>query len=140
MLRARVSSVAACAACAVAVAACGTTSKPLAGTPGILSKPGIRAKIDDPRTSVNNHLACIKQAGLPVTEATIGGVPGLQIGAAPAGPTVRFLASPGAAQFAQISGTNQGAEVIGSALVYPNGGSDGELTAIEDCLSQGVTG
>ena len=51
-----------------------------------------------------------------------------------------FAATPGAAQAYQIDGSAQAAEVIGSALVYPNQGSDGELTAIEDCLAQGVQG
>jgi hypothetical protein len=101
---------------------------------------GFRGKVDDPRTSVHNHLGCIKQAGLPVGNVTISGNPGLQIGAPPAGPTVQFLASPGAAQYAQISGSTEGAEVIGSALLFPNGGSDAELSKIESCLAVGVTG
>ena len=64
----------------------------------------------------------------------------LQIDAAPAGPTIVFTPTPGAGQAAQIDGEAQSAEVIGSALVYPNQGSDAELTTIEDCLSQGVQG
>jgi hypothetical protein len=140
MLRSRVTAVGASALAAVALAACGTTKKPLAGTPGIEHAAGFRGKVDDPRTAVNDHLACIEQAGLQAGNATISGDPGLQIGAPPAGPTVQFLATPGAAQYAQISGSAQGAEVIGSALLFPNGGSDAELSKIESCLAVGVSG
>ena len=49
-----------------------------------------------------------------------------------------FTASPAVAQAAQINGKAQPAEVIGSALVYPNQGSDGELASIGACLAQGV--
>jgi hypothetical protein len=140
MLGSRFIAVGASALAAVALAACGTTKKPLAGTPGIAHAAGFRGKVDNPRTSVHNHLACIKQAGLPVGNVTISGDPGLQIGAPPAGPTVQFLATPGLAQGAQISGSTQGAEVIGSALLFPNGGSDAELSKIESCLAVGVTG
>jgi hypothetical protein len=140
MLRSRFTAVGASALVAVALAACGTTNKPLAGTPGIEHAAGFRGKVDDPRTSVSNHFACIKQAGLPVGELTISGDPGLQIGVPPAGPTVQFLATPGAAQYAQISGSAQGAEVIGSALLFPNGGSDAEVSKIESCLTVGVSG
>jgi hypothetical protein len=51
-----------------------------------------------------------------------------------------FAATPGAAQAYQIDGSAQAAEVIGSVLVYPNQGSDAELSAISACLSQGVQG
>ena len=51
-----------------------------------------------------------------------------------------FTNSPGAAQADQIEGKAQGAEVIGTALVYPNQGSDGELASIAACLQQGVSG
>ncbi|HWE32622.1 MAG TPA: hypothetical protein VG410_04005 [Solirubrobacteraceae bacterium] len=140
MFRSRFTAVGASALAAVALAACGTTKKPLAGTPGIEHASGFRGQIDDPRTSVHNHAACIQQAKLPVDGVTIAGDPGFQIGALPAGPTVQFLASPGAAQYAQISGSAQGGEVIGSALLFPNGGSDAELSKIESCLTVGVSG
>jgi hypothetical protein len=131
----------ACGLAAVTLSACGSTSKPVAGTPGVATAPGIRGKIDDPRTNNPNHLACIQAAGLSVTATTTSqGDPGLQIGAAPGGPSVTFLSTPGAAQYAQISGGAQAAEVVGAALVFPNQGSDSELKAIEDCLSHGVQG
>jgi hypothetical protein len=117
----------ACGFAALALSACGSAAKPVAGSPGVATSPGTRGKIDDPRTTKNNHLACIRQDGLQVAEV---GNTDLQIGAPPGGQ----------AQGAQIVGTVQGAEVIGSALLYPNQGSDAELSKIEACLAQGVTG
>ena len=53
-------------------------------------------------------------------------------------PTIVFTPSPAVAQADQIKGQSQAAEVIGSALVYPNQGSDRELASIGTCLAQGV--
>jgi hypothetical protein len=96
--------------------------------------------IDDPRTK---HVKCLQQNGLPVTQIAQGGsnnLPGIQIGTVGSGPTVRFEPTPGAAQFDQISGSVQGAEVIGTALLFPNQASDKELKVVEDCLAVGVKG
>jgi hypothetical protein len=40
----------------------------------------------------------------------------------------------------QIHGLSQGAEVIGSALLYPNQASDKLLTKVENCVALGVGG
>jgi hypothetical protein len=53
---------------------------------------------------------------------------------------VVFTPTPGAAQAAQIQAQAQGAEVIGSALLYPAQASDSELSQIETCLAQRVQG
>ena len=39
-----------------------------------------------------------------------------------------------------MEGGDQGAEVIGSALLYPGHTADAELTEIEHCIAQGVKG
>ncbi len=127
----------ACGLAALALSACGSAAKPVAGSPGVATNPGTRGKIDDPRTTKNNHLACIRQDGLQVAEA---GNTDIQIGTPPGGPLIHFEPTAGQAQGAQIAGTAQGAEVIGNALLYPNQGSDAELAKIENCLAQGVTG
>jgi hypothetical protein len=122
---------------ALALSGCGgITTNPVAGSPTV-SKG--RGKVDDPRTNHPNHLACLKQAHLPVIEV---GRTWLQIGTPPAGPKVYFAPTPGAAQAFSIEGEKpyRGAEVIGSALLYPEQGSDSELQAIEACLAQNVTG
>ena len=64
----------------------------------------------------------------------------LQVGTKPSGPTVQFEPTPGAAQELQIDGQVESAEVIGSALLYPNQASDALLQKVEDCMAKGVTG
>lgn len=68
------------------------------------------------------------------------GTTAIQVGQLPAGPTIRFAPTQGAATADQIENTEQGAEVIGSALLYPNQASNSELNTIEDCLAHGVSG
>lgn len=111
----------------------------LCGCGGAVKPPQGRGKIDTPLTKTKNHLACLRQAHLPYQPL---GRYGVQIGQSGVGPMVLFQPTPGSAQAQQIRGvpTSQGAEVIGSAQVYPNGGSDGELKKIELCFSQGVSG
>ena len=96
-----------------------------------------RGKVDSPLTDMHDHLGCLRGAHLAVHEVS---PTKLQLDTLPAGPTVVFTATAGAAQAAQIDGSAQGAEVIGTALLYPNQGSATELTSVEDCLDQGVQG
>ena len=122
---------------AVALAGCSTGTRPLANPPGVNSPVGThigRGRVDDQRTL---HVTCLQQAHLPVVQV---GLTGLQIGTAPGDPTITFLPTAGAAQEAQIADQSQAGEVIGNALLYPNNGSDAELTEIENCLAIGVVG
>jgi hypothetical protein len=109
---------AAVALVALAVSACGTSSKPLAGTPGATAKNTGRGVVDDPR---KKHLICLREHHVPATEV---GTAVIQVGTPPNGPTVTFAPTPG----------------IGSALLVPNGASDQELKVLEDCMAQGVGG
>ena len=111
----------------VALSACGSAVKPPQG----------RGRVDNPRTSNPDYLQCLRGKGLSAAQV---GATGIQVGQPPAGPTIRFLSTPGAATAAQIAGSAQGAEVIGAALLYPNQASDTELQAVERCLDQGVKG
>jgi hypothetical protein len=104
-----------------------------AGSPRLVS----RGQVDSPLTDIHNHLACMRDAHVAVT--VVSPIK-LQIDSAPNGPTVVFTPTAGAAQAAQIDGSAQGAEAIGTALLFPNQSSDPELTAVEDCLDQGVQG
>jgi len=120
----------------LALAGCGAVKvQPTspAGSPRLVS----RGKVDSPLTDMRNHLGCMQADHLDVHVVS---PTELQVDAAPAGPTIVFTPTAGAAQARQIDGTAQGAEVIGPALLYPNQGSDAELTGIEDCLDQGVQG
>jgi hypothetical protein len=124
---------------ALSLSACGTTSKPEAGTPTAIAKS--HQSVDDPRTK---HILCLQQDHVAVRseQVTVGGqsLPGFQVGTLPAGPTVGFEPTPGDAQGIQIHGQAQAAEVIGSALLYPNLASDSLLTKVENCVAQGVSG
>jgi hypothetical protein len=123
------------AALAFAVAGCGAVQvQPT--TPAGSSKLASRGRVDSP-VKMKNHLACLRDDRLPVQVVSSTR---LQIGPAPAGPAIVFSPTPGAAQAYQIDGSAQSAEVIGSALVYPNQGSDAELASIGACLAQGVQG
>ncbi len=123
------------AALALVLAACGAV-KVQPTTPAGSSKLASRGHVDNPE-KMRDHVGCLRDAHLPVRVVSPTRV---QVGAAPAGPTIVFAATPGAAQAYQINGSAQAAEVIGSALVYPNQGSDAELGTIAACLAQGVQG
>jgi hypothetical protein len=120
---------------ALALSACGGSAKPEAGTPA--ANATNHKNVDDPR---KKHLTCLHQEHIPVRRVTIGGLPGMQIGVRPAGPTVQFQPTPGDAQGLQIAGEAQGAEVIGSALLYPNQASSKLLSKVETCVAKGVQG
>ncbi len=129
MSRAKFAPASAVATIALALAGCGAIKlQPNAGSRGV---------VDNEASNNPDHLACIRGAGLPATEVNPHQ---LQVGPLPTGPTVVFTPTPGAAQAQQIYGQAQGAEVIGSALVWVNQGSQSELQTIENCLAQGVTG
>jgi hypothetical protein len=117
---------------AIALSACSSTAKPLAGTQAAVTKN--QKGVDDPRTT---HVDCLRSEHIPVQEF---GRVWLQVGTKPSGPTVQFEPTPGAAQDAQISGQVTSAEVIGSALLYPNLASDALLQTVEDCMAKGVSG
>ncbi len=126
---------AACAATAFVLCACGTTSKPEAGSPTLTGpKPAGHGAVDDPRA---RHIACLRSAGLAVTER---GSANLLIGTPPNQVNATFTPTPGAAQEEQITAHVQSAEVIGSALLYPGDAPDSELQKIENCLAVGVKG
>jgi hypothetical protein len=121
---------------AVALAGCGSVKVQPASAAGS-TQLASRGRVDSPLTDMRNHLGCLRDAHLPVqvVSATT-----LQVGPAPSGPRIVFTPTPGAAQADQIRGVAQGAEAIGTALVYPNQGSDAEMGSIGACLAQGVQG
>jgi hypothetical protein len=130
---------AAIALSALSLSACGISSKPEAGTPKAIATG--HKGLDDPRIK---HTACLRQKGVPfeLEQRTVAGklLPSFEVGTAPSGPTVSFEPTPGDAQGVQIQGEAQGAEVIGSALLYPNQASDRLLTVVEACVAKGVSG
>jgi hypothetical protein len=124
---------------ALSLSACGISSKPEAGTRNAIING--HKGLDDARAK---HTACLKQehVAFHLEQLTVAGKvePSIQVDAPPAGPTISFEATPGAAQALQIQAEAQGAEIIGSALVYPNQASDSLMTVVENCMAKGVSG
>ena len=127
--------VTACALAACALAACGSTTKPLAGTVPPTATTAGRAKLDDPRP---DHIKCLKEHGFQ--QAHKVGIADVYIEPGQDAPYVHYEPSPGAAQEKQIEGVEQGAEVIGSALLYPGAANETQLNTIEKCVAQNVLG
>lgn len=126
---------------ALLISACGTSAKPVAGSIPA-SKPDGRGKVDDPRIDNPNHVKCLKQDGFQVKKIRLSGLPSLQIGNSPSGPTVMYEPTAGAAEGAVMQGLSwaQSAEVIGSALVFPNQAPYSEMKKVETCIAEGVLG
>src|SRR5438270_13314746 len=99
------------------------------GCDGAVKPPQGRGKIDTPLTYPKNHLACLRKDHFQVQRLDRYDI---RIGQPPAGPRVHLEPTPGAAQAEQIGGiaAAQGAEVIGSAQLYPNGANDKQLKKI----------
>jgi hypothetical protein len=129
----------ACGLMALAISACGIPPKPEAGTANLRKQAGYYGLRDDPRVK---HARCLRTDKIHFHEyyAGKGHLPAIQVGSLPSGPTIIFYPTPGIAQGQQIMGQEQGAEVIGSALLYPNGSRAKELSKVEGCTSLGVKG
>ena len=128
-----------CALTALLVSACGIQQKPLAGTAKIKKARDFYGVVDDPRAK---HTPCLRTDKLKFHQYYTAHqrLPAIQIGSLPAGPTIIFEATPGAAQALQLDGKDEGAEVIGSALLFPNKASGSLLSKVENCTSIGVSG
>ena len=107
------------AACALALAAgCGSDDNPI--------PPGVDK--NDKRAVA---LACI--TGEKGLQARLSGDKTIQVDG-PDGARIEFLLSSGEAEGRQFLGGAQGAEQIGSALLFVNTASEDDLTKIESCL------
>lgn len=117
-MRTRTAACAAAFALALASAGCGAASKSDEDGP-------------DPNDKRAVALACIRDdEGLA---ARLSGEKSIQVDG-PGGPRVEFLLSGGEAEGRQFLGGAQGAEQIGSALLFVNQGSEELLNKVETCL------
>jgi hypothetical protein len=127
-----------CAAGVLGLSACGSKSNPPAASSGAqtlaATLPKGRGVIDDPR---HKSRACLLATKLGLA---LQGRDTEYVGQGPDQAKITFLPTPGSAQYAQIAGEQEGAEVIGNALFYPQGMSESHLSKVEKCLSQGVSG
>jgi hypothetical protein len=77
-------------------------------------------------------LTCLEEEGV---DARLDGDEEIVIGDGPDAPRVKFFLTSGESEAAQFEGNGEGAEQIGPALLYVNGGSDEVLKTVEDCLA-----
>jgi hypothetical protein len=111
----------------------------LCGCSTALKPPQGHGRVDSPLTTHPDRLACLRSDHLHIE--VLSPIE-LQVGRPPGGATVKFEPTPGIAQGVQMQGgrSDQGAEVIGTALLFPNHASNTVLTDVEDCLSVDVKG
>jgi len=122
MIARRLAVAAACAA-ALALAACGGGDEP--------ARPGGKGQPPDPNDKRAVALDCfVNKEGL---QARLVGEKAIQVGA-PGGPRIEFLISTGEAEGRQFQGDAQGAEQIGSTLLFLNDGTEDQLEKLERCL------
>jgi hypothetical protein len=69
-------------------------------------------------------------------DARLDGEEAIAIGDADTGPRVVFFLTSGEAEAAQFEGEGEGAEQIGSALLFVRDGSDELLEDVEACLAE----
>lgn len=125
---------------AVLLSGCGIAAKPLAGSSRFNHEKGaFYGRIQDLRIY---PARCLKADRVKFHEYYTGKqhLPVIQVGTPPSGPTLVFYPTPGIAQGLQIMGKEQGAEVIGTSLLYPNQTGAKELKAVETCARVRVSG
>lgn len=66
-------------------------------------------------------------------------LPALRVGSGASAPTMIFEPFSHAAEDLKIKGRAQGAEVIGTVLLYPHGMSLAEAKVVEKCAAVGVS-
>jgi hypothetical protein len=125
-----------CGLMAVLLSACGIQKKPLAGTPHLRKYANYHAIVDDPR---KDHFPCLRKLAhkdhikIRRYYTAKQKLPAVQMGTLPSGPTIVWYPTAGIAQGLQIMGQEQGAEVIGAALLYPHGTRGKLLVKVEQC-------
>lgn len=100
------------------------------GTAGGTSSSGGTLSAYDP---VGRPLRCMRRNHLPAYRDGVGAI---QIAPKGKGPRVVFASTTGDAQAAQIHGQAEGAEIIGTALLYVSTASDRVIKLAETCLDQ----
>ncbi len=130
-----------CALMAVLISGCGIAAKPQAGSPHLLTSPSFYGVYDNQRAA---REACLTAHHIPFvsfeTKDRVHGTPQLlqAIKVGPGGASIIFYPDAGIAEGQIIMGKGLGAELIGSALLYPNNTTGLTLTEVENCTAIGV--
>ncbi len=105
---------------------------------GLLALPGCGIGSDDAAPSEDDSdkqaaaMTCFEEEGI---DARTDGEDEIVIGDGEAAPRIRFFLTAGESEAAQFKGEAEGAEQIGSALLYVGEGSDDLLENVENCLA-----
>jgi len=78
-------------------------------------------------------MSCLEDEGI---DARLEGEEEIVIGDGESAPRIRFFLTAGESEAAQFEGDGEGAEQIGSALLYVGDGSDDLLETVENCLAE----
>jgi hypothetical protein len=91
------------------------------------------APSDDESDKPAAALTCFEEQGIDATRA---GDTEIVVGDGPDAPRITFSLTAGESEAAQFKGDGEGAEQIGAALLYVNGGDDDLLEDVENCLAE----
>jgi hypothetical protein len=78
-------------------------------------------------------MTCLEEEGI---DAQLQGEDEIVIGEGPGAPRIQFFLTAGESEAAQFEGDGEGAEQIGSALLYVESGDDDLLEDVENCLAE----
>ncbi len=111
----------------------------LVAAAGLLALPGCGIGSDDAGgggdTDIRaSAMTCLEDEGVDARLEGEEGSEEIVIGDGADAPRVTFFLTSGQAEAAQFEGEGEGAEQIGAALLYVNGGSDELLEPVEGCL------
>lgn len=123
-MTARVLATTAALAVAATFGACGNEEASNSAPPGAAGAP------PNPSDKRGVAVQCMTGKGLT---ARLVGKQSIQVGAI-GGPRIEFFVSGGEAEGQQFQGEAQGAEQIGSALLFLNEGTEDQLDKVEACL------
>lgn len=122
---------------AILVAGCGGGAAPDPPQVGILggsghARTGAPTRVRRTFDPVPSLLRCLRDSGVRGARRNNEDV---LIGPVAQGLRIRFLATGGVTETAQLAGRAEGAETLGRALLYPGTAPDRILKPIEDCAA-----
>lgn len=109
--------------------ACGGSDAVTPPRPGVV---GAHAVVPRPYNPMTNVVACLHGEGIATRPTAPNEV---RLAPAATGMRVRLAITPGAADAAQLRGGAEGAEVIGSAMLFVGSASDAQIARVERCLN-----
>lgn len=104
----------------------------LLALPAIVGCEGAAADPEPSRRATADVLDCLERNDV---EARRAGSDAIEVGSPGSGPRVEFLRTESAVSARKLDGRGEGAEPLGSALLYVREGRDPVLEVVEDCVT-----